>query len=127
MLQQAPLVWGEIAVDNMDRAVNFYEMHFNVSFTRESMDNMEMAILETEDREAASIGLVKHDMMKPGSGGSLLYLHLSDKLTPLIEKLNQASVKVLMPVTPIKGGECGFISAFIDSEGNSVGLWSKLS
>ncbi|RTR39501.1 VOC family protein [Shewanella canadensis] len=126
MLQQAPLVWGEIAVDNMDRAVNFYETNFNVSFTRETMDGMEMAILETEESEAASIGLVKHEMMKPGTDGSLLYLHLSDKLTSLVEKLHLAEVKVLLPVTPIKGGECGFMSIFIDSEGNKVGLWSKL-
>jgi len=126
MLQQAPLIWGEIAVDNMERAVNFYETHFDVSFTRETMNGMEMAILETEDKEAASIGLVKHEMTKPGTEGSLLYLHLSDKLTPLVEKLNNAGVKVLLPVTPIKAGECGFMSVFIDSEGNSVGLWSKL-
>lgn len=125
MLQQAPLVWGEIAVENMDRAVAFYSEHFSVSFKRETMNDMEMAVLETEDKEAASIGLVKHEMMKPSAHGSVLYLHLSDELTPLVDKIAQAGVKVLLPVMPIKEGECGFIALFEDCEGNTVGLWSK--
>ncbi|MBW8182343.1 VOC family protein [Shewanella nanhaiensis] len=127
MLHQAPLVWGEIAVENMDRAVEFYGKHFGVSFRRETMNDMEMAILETEDKEAASIGLVKHEMMKPSAHGSVLYLHLSDKLTPLVDKIAQAGVNILLPVMPIKEGECGFIALFEDSEGNTVGLWSMES
>ncbi|PHQ75799.1 MAG: glyoxalase [Shewanella sp.] len=125
MLHQAPLVWAEIAVENMDRAVEFYGKHFGVSFRREVMNDMEMAILETEDKEAASIGLVKHEMMKPSAHGSVLYLHLSEKLSPLVESITQAGVKVLLPVMAIKDGECGFIALFEDSEGNTVGLWSK--
>ncbi|MCL1145933.1 VOC family protein [Shewanella marinintestina] len=125
MLEQAPLVWGEIAVADMDRAVAFYSKHFDVSFHRETMNDMEMAVLETTDKEAATIGLVKHEMMQPSAYGSVLYLHLSPQLTPLVERISQAGVKILLPVMPIKDGECGFIALFEDSEGNTVGLWSK--
>ncbi|GIU50481.1 glyoxalase [Shewanella sairae] len=125
MLEQAPLVWGEIAVADMDRAVAFYSKHFDVCFHRETMNDMEMAVLETADKEAASIGLVKHEMMQPSAHGSVLYLHLGPQLTPLVERISQAGVKVLLPVMPIKDGECGFIALFEDSEGNTVGLWSK--
>ncbi|MEC4728952.1 VOC family protein [Shewanella sp. D64] len=124
MLHKAPLVWGEIPVENMDRAVAFYGKHFGVSFKREVMNEMEMAILETEDKEAASIGLVKHEMMQPSAHGSVLYLNLSEQLSPLVEEIAQAGVKILLPVMPIKEGECGFIALFQDSEGNTVGLWS---
>lgn len=125
MLHNAPLVWGEIPVENMDRAVEFYGKHFGVSFTREVMNDMEMAILETEDKEAASIGLVKHEMMQPSANGSLLYLNLSEQLSELVDKIAQAGVKILLPIMPIKDGECGFIALFQDCEGNTVGLWSK--
>ena len=125
MSHQAPLVWGEIAVDNMDRAVEFYGKHFGVSFRREVMNDMEMAILETQSKEAANIGLVKHEMMKPSPHGSVLYLNLSKKLSPLLESIAKAGVRVLLPVMPIKEGECGYIALFEDSEGNTVGLWSK--
>lgn len=124
MLHQAPLVWGEIAVENMDRALAFYGQHFGVSFRREIMNDMEMAILETEDKQAASIGLVKHEMMLPSMNGSVVYLHLSDKLEPLVARLAANGVTILLPVMAIKEGECGFISLFVDSEGNKVGLWS---
>ncbi|MCL1048629.1 VOC family protein [Shewanella abyssi] len=125
MLHNAALVWGEIPVTDMDRAVAFYTQHFGVSFRREVMNDMEMAVLETADKDAASIGLVKHEMMQPSAHGSVLYLHLSEQLSGLVNKITQAGVKVLLPVMPIKDGECGFIALFQDCEGNTVGLWSK--
>jgi predicted enzyme related to lactoylglutathione lyase len=125
MLQHAPLVWAEIAVEDMDRALQFYQTHFEVSFKREFINDMDMAVLETADPCAASVGLVKHEMMKPSMTGSIIYLHLAQQLTPLVNKLTQANVTILLPVTPIKGGEVGYIAIFVDSEGNSVGLWAN--
>lgn len=124
MLPKSALVWGEIPVTDMDRAVAFYTEHFGVSFKREMINDMEMAVLETEDKDAASIGLVKHEMMQPSAHGSVLYLHLSEQLSGLVDNISQAGVKVLLPVMPIKDGECGYIALFRDSEGNTVGLWS---
>ncbi|GDY25536.1 MULTISPECIES: VOC family protein [unclassified Agarivorans] len=126
MLAVAPLVWGEIAVADMDRALAFYAEHFDLTFRRENMGDMEMAILETEDPEAASIGLCKHEMMKPSLDGSTLYLHLSEKLSPLVNKITDAGVQILLPLTAINEGEHGYIALFVDSEGNKVGLWSKV-
>ena len=125
MLTTPPLVWAEIAVTDMDRAIKFYQQHFDVSFKRETVADMEMAILETQSTEDASIGLVKHPMMQPSMDGSTVYLHLSETLSPLLKKLEQAGVTILLPATPIKDGECGYIGLFADSEGNKVGLWSK--
>ncbi|QYJ87374.1 VOC family protein [Shewanella mesophila] len=124
MLQQAPLVWGEIAVEDMDRAIAFYGQHFDVSFRCETMNDMEMAILETQDKQVASIGLVKHAMMRPSLDGSVVYLHFADKLEPLVTRLAANGVTILLPVMAIKEGECGFSCLFVDSEGNKVGLWS---
>lgn len=129
MLKHAPLVWAEIAVQDIERAIEFYTSHFSIDFHRELIGEtgMDMAIITSEDREGAGVALVKHPMMKPTPNGSIVYLHLSDKLTPLVEKVAKAGVKILLPVTPIKDGEVGYISLFEDSEGNTVGLWSKES
>ncbi|WP_394200452.1 VOC family protein [Shewanella waksmanii] len=124
MLAHAPLVWGEIPVADMDRATAFYQRHFDVQFKYQHNDDMQMAIIETEDPQAASIGLIKHPMMQPSSQGSVVYLHLSPQLTPLVDKLVQAEVKIVLPVMPINDGECGYVALFVDSEGNTVGLWS---
>lgn len=63
-----PLVWGEIAVTDMARAIAFYQAQFDVSFRREDMDEVEYAILECSDEKAATIGLMKHPEFKPGQG-----------------------------------------------------------
>ncbi len=57
--------------------------------------------------------------------GSTVYLHFSAQLQPLVDKLVAANVAMLLPVTPIKDGGCGYIALFVDSEGNKVGLWSQ--
>ncbi|MCG9720930.1 VOC family protein [Shewanella sp. Isolate7] len=123
-LQQAPLVWGEIAVEDMARAKAFYQTHLGVSFRDENMFGMQMAILETEAKDAASIALVKHDMMRPSQQGSILYLHLSEHLAPLVSKLAQDGVEIPVPAMAIKEGECGYCCVIVDSEGNRVGLWA---
>ena len=125
MLNHPPLVWAEIAVSDMDRAIKFYQQHFNVNFKRETIDDMEMAILETKNDDDTNLALVKHKMLTPSMDGSTIYLHFSEQLTPLVEKLQQANVPVLVPATPIKDGECGYIALFGDSEGNKVGLWAN--
>ncbi|ABL99397.1 VOC family protein [Shewanella amazonensis] len=119
-----PLVWGEIAVTDMARAIAFYQAQFDVSFRREDMDEVEYAILECSDEKAATIGLMKHPEFKPGQGGACLYLHLTDNLGQLVGKLEHNQVQIVMPPMGIKGGECGYIALFVDSEGNTVGLWS---
>lgn len=125
MLSIAPLVWGEIPVSDMNRAIAFYQQHFGVEFKRDDMEDMEYASIVTEDTSAASIGLVKCSMSQPSMQGSTVYLHFSTHLQPLVDKLAAANVNILLPVTPINGGECGYIALFADSEGNKVGLWSK--
>jgi len=125
MLTNAPLVWAEIAVSDMNRAIDFYQTNFNVSFTRQTMDEMEMAILDKKSQEDAGIALVKYHMMTPSMDGATIYLHLSDTLNPLLATLEQAGVKILMAAFPINGGECGYSALFADSEGNKIGLWSK--
>lgn len=126
MLDHAPLVWGEIAVADMERAIGFYQQHFGVSFKREVVADieMEMAIIETIDKQAASIALVKCRMMKPSMDGSVVYLHFTEKLSELVAKLAQAGVTILFEPIAIHDGEFGYCSLFVDSEGNKVGLWS---
>ena len=125
MLPIAPLVWAEIAVADMDRAINFYQTHFAISLKRENMNDMEMAIFEKSSQEGAGVALIKHEMMTPSMTGSTVYLHLSEMLSSLLAKLEHAGVKILMPAFAINEGECGYCALFADSEGNKIGLWAK--
>ena len=126
MLEHSPLVWAELAVTDMNRAIAFYATHFNVTFKQETMNDMEMAIAETTNEGDPSFALIKHDMMTPSKDGSTVYLHLSPTLQEKVTQIQAAGVEILLPPMPIKDGECGHIAIFVDSEGNKVGLWSQL-
>lgn len=125
MLNHTPVVWAEIAVNDMSRAIAFYNTHFALSFHRETINDMEMAMVETNEGIDTNLALVKHDMMSPSTNGSTIYLHLSEELSPLVEKLKQSNIEIVLPAMPIKDGSCGNIAIFIDSEGNKIGLWSQ--
>lgn len=134
MLEHLPLVWAEISVTDMNRAVAFYQTHFGLTFKHEVINDMEMSIAETvnigEPSAAAKIidpsfALLKHEMMKPSLDGSTIYLHLSLTLNDKVNEIKAAGVEILLPAMPIKDGECGHIAIFVDSEGNKVGLWSQ--
>ena len=126
MLQQAVLVWGEIPVADMARAVDFYQKHLGLTFKQETMEGMDMAmaIVEQEEQQGAGMALVKCDMMTPSMHGSLVYLQVGKPVSQAVAKLEQGGVEVVLPPTPIKDGGCGHIAIFKDCEGNKVGLWS---
>ncbi|GAC18182.1 VOC family protein [Paraglaciecola arctica] len=135
MLEHSPLVWAEIAVTDMKRAVAFYQTHFGLSFKHEVMNGMEMSIAETVNiggpsADTANIvdpsfALLKHQMMVPSRDGSTVYLYLSLTLNGKINALKAAGVEILLPPMAIKEGEAGYIAIFVDCEGNKVGLWSQ--
>lgn len=125
MLENSPLVWAEIAVTDMNRAITFYQTHFGLSFTQQVIGDIDMAIVETASQDEASFALMKHEMMVPSVDGATVYLHLSPALKTQVTQLEQANIHILLPPMPIKDGECGYIAIFKDSEGNKVGLWSK--
>jgi len=125
MLEHSPLVWAEISVTDMNRAVTFYQTHFGITFKQEVMNDMEMSIAETTKINEPNFALLKHDMMVPSRDGSTVYLHLSLTLNDKVNEIKAAGVEILLPPMPIKDGECGYIAIFIDCEGNKVGLWSQ--
>ncbi|MGI2259869.1 VOC family protein [Shewanella sp. GXUN23E] len=124
MLQQAVLVWAEIPVADMTRAVDFYRKHLGLTFKQETMGGMEMAVVEQQEQQGAGMALVKCDMMTPSMQGSLVYLQVGKPVSRAVAILEQGGVEVLLPSMAIKDGECGYIAIFRDSEGNRVGLWS---
>ena len=125
MLEHSPLVWAEIAVTDMNRAMNFYQTHFGLTFIQETMNEMEMAIVETVDPSDASVALLKYELIQPSREGSVVYLHLTATLQDKLTELEQANIEIVLPAMAIKDGACGYSAIFIDSEGNKVGLWSK--
>ena len=119
--------WFEIPVENMDRAVKFYEMVFGYKFQREKMGELDMAWFPMNMEGYGSAGsLVFHsEMYKPSADGVVVYLTAnSGDLSNELGRVEAAGGRVLLEKTQISE-EHGYMGLFLDSEGNRVAMHSR--
>lgn len=113
------LNWFEIPVNDMDRAVSFYETLLDTKLRRERFGNMPYAIFP--HHEAGVGGALIQDAKRPsGAAGTLVYLNADRELDAVLARAEKANATVFLPKTAI--GPAGFIAILVDSEGNRVGF-----
>jgi hypothetical protein len=123
MAQTNPVVnWFEIPVADMARAEKFYG-------TILGLDLIPLPSDPSDDREIRALPGGEHGMVgalvrsahnQPSATGTVIYLNGGDDLSTILDKVEGAGGKVVMPKTDI--GQYGFIGQFTDSEGNRVAL-----
>ena len=117
--------WFEISVDDMDRAKKFYETVtgkiLNKMQVSEDMGMEMYAFPWTDDGEGAAGALVKSEQAKPSNVGTVIYFYSED--CSELDKVEAAGGKILMPKVQVEG--FGFFGFFSDTEGNTVGFFSK--
>lgn len=115
--------WFEIAVQNLERAQNFYETVFNVRLQEANgQPGIQMVMFPGAPQQAGAMGaLICSAYTKPNDTGTVVYFQCHD-LQNELQRAEQHGGKVLMPKTSI--GENGFIAHFCDTEGNRIGLHS---
>ncbi|WP_167618553.1 VOC family protein [Maribellus sediminis] len=119
--------WFEIPVNNMERAMNFYETVLDLKMQRNQMGPLDMAWFPWQEDGLGSLGsLVYHEeYYKPSADGVLIYLtaHSGD-LANELARVEAAGGTVLQPKTKISD-EYGFMALILDTEGNRVALHSR--
>ena len=126
-IKHNPVGWFEIPVENMERAIHFYEKVFEFKLNRQQMGPLDMAWFPTfDDQIGSSISLVKdHEFYEPSNKGTLIYFTaFSGDLANELNRVEQAGGKVMVPKTQINP-DIGYMAVFIDSEGNRVALHSR--
>jgi len=115
---QPVVVWSEIPVSDMDRAVAFYNEVFNWQMTIDNTGPNPMAILGG-NMETTGGHLYPG---KPGveGGGSTVHIAVPDKLEEAAARCAKAGGTVLCDPITIPPGR--FVYA-IDPDGNSLGLF----
>jgi predicted enzyme related to lactoylglutathione lyase len=119
------VMWFEIYVSDMIRAKKFYQSVFQ----REMVDepntgpDMQMCMFLSAGEKAtgASGALVKSQLMKPGSGGTLVYFSCNDCAIESGRVVANGG-KIIKQKMSID--KYGFIAIAQDSEGNTIGLHS---
>src|SRR6185503_4113233 len=102
-----------------------YETIFGVSLLPLDMENIRMRMFPLEDRMGVGGAIVdSKGFHKPsGTDGPLIYLNGNPDLQRILDKVEAAGGKIMVPKTEISP-EYGFMAVIIDSEGNRIGLHS---
>ena len=114
--------WFDIYVEDMDRAVNFYQTVLNQQLEKlddPTGETQMMSFPADMSVYGAAGALVKSKYSSPGAGGTLIYFSVADCATEEA-RVEAAGGKVIRSKFSI--GEFGWVSLCADTEGNVFGL-----
>jgi uncharacterized protein len=118
--------WFEIPTTDMERAQKFYETIFQIKLAPLETDNFKMRMFPLDDPMNGVGGtLVKTDgfHIPSATDGPLIYLNGNPDVQIILDRIEAAGGKITVPKTNISD-EYGYMSVFIDTEGNRIALHS---
>jgi len=118
------LNWFEIPVTDTARAKKFYETILDIKMDTNEMMGMEMTSFPFDMQSNSgkvSGTLVKGPMHKPSMDGAVIYLNANPAIQTVIDRIEKAGGKILMPKTLISE-QIGYMAFFTDTEGNRMAL-----
>jgi predicted enzyme related to lactoylglutathione lyase len=116
------VVWVDIAVTDLERAVRFYSAVLGKPLPTHEMQGMTLAFLPSESGDVGGC-LVTSEKDKPGAGGPLIYLNCNGRLEAAVAEVEKNGGKILKPAHSI--APHGNRAVILDSEGNRVALHSR--
>ncbi len=114
--------WFDLYVDNMDRALGFYEAVFQQPLEPigdPTGETVMRAFAGNMSAYGAAGALVKSPHARPGPGGTMVYFSVEDCAVQQA-RVEAAGGKVLRPKFSI--GQFGYVTLCMDTEGNPFGL-----
>lgn len=119
------IAWFEIPVEDMQRAIRFYESVFEIEINLQQLDGIEMGWFPNKNQQGMATGsLIKAgEHYKPSKDGVLVYF-VCDDVANEINRVEAAGGQVISNKTQISENH-GYMAYFIDSEGNRIALHSE--
>lgn len=122
------ITWFEIPVLDTNRAKKFYETILDIEMVKRADGNDEAVffpfnpnVIQATSGRVTGV-LSKTNRNSPSSSGTVVYINASPSIQTVLNKVEQAGGKVIVPKTQIPAG---FIALIIDTEGNKVGLHAE--
>jgi predicted enzyme related to lactoylglutathione lyase len=113
------VVWSDLPVTDLDRAMEFYE-HVTATPVTRMPGGMDVAVIGAPS-ESPVVSVDLHVGGKPSHDGATIYLNSNGDIAGMVARVVEAGGKVLQE--PQNMGEMvGWIAFFEDSEGNRVGI-----
>jgi len=115
------IVWVDIPVLNLDRAIRFYSAVLGAEIEKVEYTGMTLGSFPHKDGEAAGC-LYTSQTVRLSADGPLIYLNVHGRLDEAIDSAEQTGGKVLQKKESI--GPFGFRAILLDTEGNRIALHS---
>ncbi len=120
------VVWCDVPVTDLDRAVRFYTAVLGAPVPKQEFEGMAFALLPHEEGSVSGCLTpgcpTDKDPNRPSAHGPLLYFNCQGRLDQAIAAVESHGGRVLQPRHPI--GPHGFRAVVLDSEGNRIALHS---
>jgi predicted enzyme related to lactoylglutathione lyase len=117
------VTWFEIPVADFQRATRFYETVLDASLIPYP-GGAPCSIFPLKEGGVSGC-IVQRSQHNPSTDGTVVYLNADGKLDASLKRAEQLGATILTPRTEIPGG-FGYFACLKDSEGNQIGLHSKL-
>ena len=116
------IVWVDIPVVDLDRAIAFYSAVIGDSVSKEGGPGFVFGLLPHSESDVGGCLYTPSDDNAPSKVGPLVYLNADGRLEQAVEAVTRHGGQVLQPIHPI--GPHGWRAVVIDSEGNKIALHS---
>ena len=117
------IVWVDIPVLDLDRAVAFYSTILGQAVQKKSEHGFEFGLLPHDNDNVSGCLCVMPDR-KPSRDGFLVYLNVEGRLQEAVEAARAMGQEIL--VEPEQVGPYGNRAVILDTEGNALALYSKV-
>lgn len=136
-MNQGQVIWFEIPVSDLDRAIDFYSTILLIKVKRILMLDQEQGYLDKGDGTPSGV-LIKKENFQPGQG-CVLFFYVID-ISQLLKNLTEYKGTIITDKTLLKqknssgdfvisnnliDQKVGYYAEIIDSEGNRIGLYSN--
>jgi predicted enzyme related to lactoylglutathione lyase len=122
------LTWFEIPVSDIDRAKKFYETILDIEMVKRTDGKDEAVffpfnpnVVQATSGRVTGV-LSKTERNSPSGNGTVVYINASPDIQTVLDKVEQAGGRIIMPRLLIPAG---FIAIIMDTEGNKIGLHAE--
>ena len=118
--------WFEIPATNLERATAFYETILDTKLIPLDMPQLQMRMFPLENMMTQVGGALVDSggfHLPSELMGPLIYLNANPDVQLVLDKIEAAGGKILVPKTEISP-EYGSMAVFLDTEGNRIALHS---
>ncbi len=114
--------WFEIPAIDFQQAVQFYSTIYQIEMPQTVTDSNSMAYFPVVNGVGGAV--IAGPGSVPSDVGPLIYLNGGDDLSVVLNRIEDAGGRIIMPKTLISEA-AGYFAIFIDSQGNKLALHSQ--